>query len=396
MNRHEAVTDAATVAPRRPLVIAHVLYRFAVGGLENGVVNLINRLPAGHYRHIIICVSDHDPEFARRLQRQDVEIHDLHKPPGRGLSVWWRCYWLLRRLRPDLVHTRNLSALEAQLPAFLAGVPRRVHSEHGYDSFDPDGSNKTYQRLRRWLGKLVHRFIPLSRDLERYLRDRVGIPAHKLIQLYNGVDLARFDTALPAADRSSLKPGWDRETILFGTVGRLQAIKDQPTLIRAFARLREQRPIAAARLGLVLVGDGPLRGDCERLVQDLGIGDAVAFAGERGDVPTVMRTLNVFVLPSRAEGISNTILEAMACGLPVVATDVGGNGELVAAGETGLLVPPENPEALATAMARYLDDPLLSRRQGRAGRARVESRFSLETMLQAYDRVYQDPALGQG
>lgn len=385
MSTRPARTGSDTPAP----LLAHVLYRFAVGGLENGVVNLINRLPAERYRHVVICISDQDPDFARRLTRPDVAIHVLNKKPGQDPAVWWRLFKLLRRLKPELVHTRNLSALEGQLPAFLAGVPARVHSEHGYDVNDPDGTNKHYQLLRRALGLLVQRFIPLSRDLENYLSERVGIPRRKLSQLYNGVDCERYAPTAVPVPRAELLPALLPEARIFGSVGRLQAIKDPANLVRAFIRLHALRPDWRGRLGLVLVGEGPLRAECELLVKQAGLGAAVCFTGERRDIPALLRALDVFVLPSRAEGISNTILEAMACGLPVIATDVGGNAELLVEPDTGFLVPPGEPEALAAAMARHLDAPELGARQGAAGRARVLEKFSLPAMLAGYDRVYQ-------
>ncbi|MBI2381942.1 MAG: TIGR03088 family PEP-CTERM/XrtA system glycosyltransferase [Gammaproteobacteria bacterium] len=376
-------------AQDRPALVAHILYRFAVGGLENGVVNLINRLPAGNYRHAVICVTDHDPSFARRIQRADVAIHELHKKPGQDPAVWWRLFKLLRRLKPDLVHTRNLSAMEALLPAFLAGVPARVHSEHGYDLSDPDGSNKTYRRLRRLLSLLAQRIIPLSQDLERYLAERVGVPRRKLVQLYNGVDATRFHPEGERLPRAGLLPALPENAFLMGTVGRMQAIKDTGLLVEAFIRLHALRPDWRGRLGLVLAGDGPLRAGCEARIAEAGLADAACFAGERGDVPELMRSLDLFVLPSRAEGISNTILEAMACGLPVLATAVGGNAELVQDGVSGSLVPARDADALARAMAVYLDDTALAKRQGLRGRERIEERFSLDSMLNAYDRVYQ-------
>lgn len=396
MNAGTDLRSPVAARAGEPPLIAHVLYRFAVGGLENGVVNLINRLPRERYRHAIICVTDADPEFARRLTRDGVDIHCLHKRPGQDPAVWWRLFRLLRRLRPALVHTRNLSALEAQVPSFLAGVPARVHSEHGYDVSDPDGRKRRYQWLRRGLGVLVQRFIPLSRDLEAYLRDRVGIPARKLTQLYNGVDIERFSPDLKPVARGEVLPTLAADGLLFGTVGRHQAIKDPLNLLRAFVVLMQRFPQWRGRCGLVLVGDGPLRPEGERLIAQAGLADSVAFLGERRDVPALMCMLDVFVLPSRAEGISNTILEAMACALPVIATDVGGNAELLDAGHTGLLVAPGSPDALASAMGHYLAHPDDIRAHGQAGRVRVETHFSLPAMLAGYDSVYQSVLARQG
>lgn len=159
-----AVPCAAAAQPRdrRPL-IAHVIFRLAVGGLENGLVNLINRTP--QYRHAIVCMTDYTA-FHRRIEHDAVSLHALHKREGHDPGVFVRLWRLLRALKPDVVHTRNMSALEAQLPAWLAGVRGRVHGEHGRDMHDLDGSNRNYQWLRRAYRPLVHRYIPLSRDLK--------------------------------------------------------------------------------------------------------------------------------------------------------------------------------------------------------------------------------------
>ncbi|NQD35588.1 TIGR03088 family PEP-CTERM/XrtA system glycosyltransferase [Permianibacter sp. IMCC34836] len=360
----------------RPL-LAHVLFRFAVGGLENGVVNLINHLPTGRYRHVIICVTDHDPEFARRLQRSDVQIFELKKQPGLDLAVWWRLYKLLRQLQPDLIHTRNLSALEALLPSWLAGVPARLHSEHGRDVGDLDGRNKRYQMLRRWLLPLAQTVVALSQDLGGYLRDSVGIASDKVRVICNGVDCDRFTPA---------NTGQRDEVLRFISVGRLQDVKDPLNVLRAFAAIRQLRP--QQPMQLELVGDGPLLDACRQFVEALGLRDCVQLPGAASDVAQRLRHADVFLLGSRAEGISNTVLEAMASGLPVVATRVGGNAELVVDGETGFLVPAEQPEALAAALRRYVDDRALLGRHGVAARARAVAEFSLAGMMERYQALY--------
>jgi glycosyltransferase involved in cell wall biosynthesis len=169
----------------------------------------------------------------------------------------------------------------------------------------------------------------------------------------------------------------------------MQTVKAQPVLARAFVQALQQQPALRARLRLVLVGDGPLRAECEAVLQQAGVADLAWFAGERGDVPDVMRGLDCFVLPSLAEGISNTILEAMASGLPVLATAVGANAELVLPGVTGWLVPPGEAGALAEGLVRLAQDAPAAAALGRAGRQRVEQRFSLGSMVAAYESVYQ-------
>ena len=159
-------------------------------------------------------------------------------------------------------------------------------------------------------------------------------------------------------------------------------------MVRAFAIARQQGA-SAQKLRLLIAGEGPLRGAVEDEVRTHGLEDWVTLLGERSDVPTVMRGLDVFVLPSRSEGISNTILEAMATGLPVIATNVGGSHELIAPGETGALVAAEDPQSMAHEMLRYVADVALRRSHGSAGRLRVESQFSLNGMVKSYTHLYE-------
>jgi sugar transferase (PEP-CTERM/EpsH1 system associated) len=302
----------------------------------------------------------------------------------------WKLWRIFRELRPAMVHSRNLAALEAQLPAWLAGVPCRIHGEHGRDVFDLDGTSRKYRWIRRLYQPLVHRYVPLSQELGNYLSNRVGVAKSKLRLICNGVDVERFRPGETKIRETVLPSGFaDQDSLLIGSVGRLEAVKDQLTLVRAFNELCLLRP-DDNRLRLVLIGDGSLRDKVEELVAKAGIQDRVWLAGNREDVPQLLSALDVFVLPSLAEGISNTILEAMACGLPVVATRVGGNGELVREGETGFLVPRADPQAMAAALLNYVDYAALRAAHGAAARTRVEGSFSIDRMVSRYLEVYDE------
>ena len=368
-------------------MIAHVIYRLDVGGLENGLVNLINRMPAERFRHAVICLTGYS-EFRRRIRRADVPVFALDKPDGNSLVTHIKLWQVLRRLRPDIVHTRNLAALEGTLAALLAGVPVRIHGEHGRDVGDLDGSNRTRQRLRRLFKPMVHQYIALSKDLERYLYEKIDVPNTKVTQLYNGVDAELFHPAV--GEREALPvPGFaPPEAFVIGSVGRMKAVKDQLTLARAFVALVRMMPAAQRRVRLVLVGDGPLRDQVASVLNEGGVAHLAWLAGERDDVPQLMRAFDLFVLPSLAEGISNTILEAMATGLPVIATAVGGNPELVDEGRTGTLVPHSDPETMAREMLRYYDNPTECKTHGRMARERIERSFSISTMVNSYVGLY--------
>ena len=367
----------------RPL-IAHIIHKLDYGGLENGVVNLINRMPHSEWRHCIICMTDYT-EFSKRIQRPDVELIALHKPEGKAWSTYLQLWRVLRQLRPDIVHTRNLAALEGQVPAFFAGIHGRVHSEHGWDVGDLNGSNRKHRLLRRLIRTFVQQYIALSQDIERYLRDSIGVPRKRLAQIYNGVDDSCF---APQGDVAAAP--WEAEDMfVFGTVGRVQAVKDQLTLVRAFAALLERFPQAREHARLLIVGDGPLLPQLRQEVAQAGLTDLVWLPGSRDDIPALMRVMDVFVLPSLSEGISNTILEAMACSLPVIASRVGGNPELIDAGQTGALVPVANVTQLADVMAGYWQQPTMASRQGQIARKTIESRFSMQRMVDQYVAVYR-------
>ncbi len=370
----------------RPLVL-HVMHRFDTGGLENGVVNLINHMPAQAYRHAVLALTEVS-DFRQRIERSDVDFISLHKPPGQGVWQYLKLYQLFRQLRPQIVHSRNLAALEVQAPAWAAGVPVRIHGEHGRDMSDLDGANLTYQRVRRLYKPFVHHYMALSRDLNAYLVGKVRVAHNTITQVYNGVDTARFQPAAQGPLPISGCPFNPARHWLVGTVGRMQPVKDQVMLAHAFVQALTQAPQLHARLRLVMVGDGPLRAQAQAVLASAGMARLAWLPGERDDVADVLRGLHAFALPSRAEGICNSVLEAMASALPVVATAVGGNPLLVHPGFTGILVPPRAPELMAAAIADYCRIPEMGARHGARARSQVIARHSLPEMARNYLAVY--------
>jgi sugar transferase (PEP-CTERM/EpsH1 system associated) len=355
--------------------------------LENGVVNLVNGLPPDRFRHAVVALTE-IARFRERIRRDDVEFVALHKPPGQGVWCFARMRRILRALRPAIVHTRNLAALEMTVPAAWAGVPIRIHGEHGWDVNDPDGRSTRYRVVRRMYRPFVHHYVALSRHLARYLSEHVGIAPARIAQIYNGVDTDRFHP--PTQGRASIdgSPFPSPDAWIVGSVGRLQAVKNPALLARAFIRALELAPDARAHMRLVMVGDGPLAAQAAEVLRQGRADDIAWLAGDRTDVPDVMRGLDAFVLPSLAEGVSNTILEAMATGLPVVATDVGGNGELLVDGGTGRLVPSNDVDAMAHAILDAFRNRPAARERGQRARDEVVRRYSLDSMLAAYASLY--------
>lgn len=372
---------------RKP-VVAHVIYRLGVGGLENGLVNLINHMPGDRVRHVIICITDYT-SFAKRIQGdRDVDIIAMHKKPGKDFGFYFRLWRVFLKLKPDIVHTRNLGALDAVVPALFAGVKLRVQGEHGRDMSDISGTRSKYLMLRKLLNPFVSRYIALSQDLQSWLTDVVGVSPRKISQIYNGVDCSRFNRTQPVPELLAQSQG----EFVIGTVGRLQAEKNQALLLHAFARLLQLIPDQRQRVRLVLVGDGPDRQKLEQLLTQLDIHDRVILAGTTDNVAGYLAGFDLFALSSLIEGVSNTILEAMCMELAVVATDVGGNPELVVSGQTGTLVASDDSDAFAQAMLAYYNDQNLCKTHGQNAKHRVLTQFSMTAMVNNYLKIYEGNA----
>ena len=378
----------------RPLVV-HIIYALSTGGLENGLVNIINRSPEDRFRHVVICLTTADA-FEQRITARDVSVMQLHKRPGFDLDCYRRLRRILRDLHPDIIHSRNLAALEAQLCGVGLGGAKRVHGEHGREINDIHGRNWKYLLFRRFMRLFVHRYIAVSRDLERWLVSMVGVRAEKVRQIYNGVDHTQF-TPQSVKPLALLPAQWRNldGIVVAGTVGRLTPVKDQQLLLHAIAQMRREQADIAERLRLIIVGDGPLFPVLAQLIEKLALQDVVWLAGDRQDVSALLGTMDFFVLPSLGEGISNTVLEAMASGLPVIASAVGGNVELVEDGVNGRLFPVGDCRALVDAMVALTRDGAARARQGENARRKVCRHFDWDSTVNAYLRVY-DELLGRG
>ena len=367
----------------------HVVQSLEVGGLENGVVNLLNRLNGESFEHVICCLS-RSGRLAERIRAKNVDIVEVGLRTDRLRFPVLTLRKHIRKFAPDILHTRGWSTVDAIFAGALAGVPRIVHGEHGREASDPEGRNRKRNLIRRALSPLVDQFITVSEDLRDWLINDVGIPALKVATIHNGVDTERFAPERKKQDvsgaRNALRASLDVpiDAILIGAVGRLDPVKDHRALIQAFA------PLSHADLParLVIVGEGPMRTVLEAEISALRLTERVRLLGERQDIPELLKTLDIFVLPSMAEGISNTLLEAMASGLPVIATRVGGNPELVEHGKNGWLVRTGDTSELTQALKTYVADAALRRLHGSCGRQRAEQYFSLDRMAAGYAEIY--------
>lgn len=367
--------------------VMHVLDRLGLAGTEYGVIKVVNALDPQRFEPSLCCLRVAYPH-ARALLRPDIAVHELRRQPGRDYLLVLRLARLLRRERVQVVHSHNWSTLfYTAVAAMLAGTPVRIHGEHGREAEQPPGGWRR-RAAQRWLGRWFHHLTAVSRDIARDLTANWGINPQRITFVPNGVDLGRFGAADRAAEiRREL--GVDASAPLIGSIGGFRPVKDHATLLRAFALVLERHPDAR----LLLAGSDSEESVAPRLKQQLaewGIPThSVLFVGKRQDVPDLLSAMDVYVNSSVYEGMSNTILEAMASRRPVVATAVGGSPDLVVDGVTGWLVPPRDPSALGARVGSLLEDPDGARAMGLQGRARVEERHRYGAMVDAYATLYE-------
>lgn len=372
--------------PQRHIV--HLLYRFAAGGLENVVVQLVNGLDHSKFRHTVVALTTVDADFASRILRKDVQFIALNKAPGQPFKMYPAIYRLLRKLQPDVFHSCNLAALEFAPVAAAAGVPLRIHAEHGWDVADPDGSNRKYQLLRKVYQRFVHRFVVVSKQLQDYLLLRIGVPAARVQLIPNGVDTRIFR---PRVEQDKVPEGFPfnrTKHFVIGTVGRLERIKNQALLASAFVALVQAKPAGAESLRLAIVGAGPLAEEVRQILRDADLEERLWLPGVRSDVADVLRSLDCFVLPSLSEGTSCTLQEAMACGVTLLATDVGGNRQVLADGTLGTLVPSQNVRSMKDALEQIWLNSNSLYLSPSDGPAYVQRNFALDSILSRYQALF--------
>ena len=359
--------------------VLQVVWSLEVGGMERVVIHLARGLPDQGFAAELVTLAGADSPMGQSL---DGLVHwELSKRPGLDLGLARSLASLVRRTGAALLHAHNtLSLLYAVLASLMTRTPV-VGTLHGANFEGPP----RHRQLRRWLSRRCASVTCVSRDALEAARDQDRIDPRRLRLVYNGIDTDQVKAALGQREAARAELGLEPDAGVIISVGRLSHEKDYATLLAALTEPAwGQRPPV-----LLLVGDGPERGALEARAQELGLGERARFLGERDDVPRLLAASDAFTLSSLSEGVSMALLEAMAAGLPVAATRVGGTPEVVLPGQTGLLVPPQDPQALAKALGGLLSDPELARRMGSAGAARVEEHFSLAAMSRAYAELFR-------
>lgn len=360
------------------MAVTHVVQNLAIGGLERVVLNLAVHADRGRFHPDIVCLGPGGP-LVEQARDAGVAVSVMGKAagfrPGAVLALARR----FRKRGVDVIHCHNAAPLVyGALAARLSGAAV-VYTAHGMKT---SGARQPV-KLDRF--GLVDEFVTVSDDARRIAIETAGADPARVRTIVNGVDTRAYRCAEPKERAHTLNTlGLREDAFVFGIVARLSPAKDHANLLRAFAGLAA----VDTRVRLVVVGDGELRADLLQLVRELGVKDRVVLTGSREDIATLLGAFDCFVLSSYTEGLAMTLLEAMAAELPLVATRVGGNAEVVVDGETGIVVPARDTARLSEAMQWMSTHPAEARAMGARGRERAQARFSVEAMVSAYQDAY--------
>lgn len=366
----------------KKIKVMHILLSLEYGGAEKVVVNLIKKLK-GEKFDFSICVLDRIGALKDELD-SDVKVICMNRKNGLDFALPIRLAKVIRMMGPDVIHMHNPSALlYGAIAGKLAGAFHMMVTQHGSISAE----SRKMQFATRQLSRVIDKNIPVSIDIEKYIRDHFCINKDKIETIINGIDghIYRSDAVKGIAKRKQFRA---EDKVVIGHVARLSPEKDQKNLLKAFSMVVKE----IDNVRLFIVGDGPLRNDLESLAKELNISDKVVFAGFQGDIPALLNMFDLFVLSSIREGTSLTLIEAMAAGLPIVATDIGGNPNVVSDKNTGLLVPAQDPDKLAEAIICLCRNPKMREEMGKAGRKRMEENFNLGRTADRYAELYTELA----
>jgi glycosyltransferase involved in cell wall biosynthesis len=355
--------------------------------LERVVADIVRYSDPSRFDHHILCI-----DYLGHIGEQLADCATLHVArPMTRLSIVHPGGLIrtIREIAPDVVHSHSGVWFKVSMAARRAGVPRIIHTEHGRSRPDPL-SHRVFDGVGARRTDVV---VAVSNDLATELRERLYVPASRVVVVPNGIDANHFR---PRVDSGAIRRelGIAGDAPIIGSIGRLYPVKGYDIVLRGFAHFVRDWT-GSVRPVLVLVGDGWLREELERLATELGIATDVRFTGWRDDTRDLLAMFSIFTLGSRSEGTSMSLLEAMSSGTYSVVTNVGGNAAVLGDKLSHWLVPPENPEALATRWRDALVDDAGRRRDVAAARSRVVEHFTTDVMIRAYEALYRDGVLSR-
>jgi len=356
--------------------ILHIVLGLQIGGLEKFVLDLVASY-SSDFLPVVVCLEKKG-ELGEQFSR--LQIIELSKSPGLSIGIVKQLVSLIKLYNIDIIHTHNPSPhFYGSLAGLLTGRPV-IHTKHGRNY--PTEKKKVL--LNRVSSRLTTKVVAVSNDAADVCLEVERIPPSKVVVILNGINTTIFSPFDAGTNKKSLP-------IRIGIVARLAPEKDHQTLLQAIKIMAT----ADVMFHLDIIGDGVLRSKLEKTVAEFGISSHVSFLGMKHDVHYLLKNLDVFVLSSTTEGISLTLLEAMATGLPVVATNVGGNPEVVIDGVTGYIVPAQAPLEMAEKLLLLLNDCSMRRQMGARGRERVVERFSIAETTRHYEELYRSVLSGR-
>lgn len=378
-----------TQGDSRPIKVMQLALSLTIGGTEKLVYDIVRRVDKQTVAPIICCLDEFG-HFGERLQAEGFQVYTLSRTPGIDWQMIPKLAHIIEQEQVDVIHAQQyspffyavLSVLYYRI-ALRKPAPKLLYTEHGI--FYPYRRKFKHVLLNPILCQFADEIVAISKSLKANMVKYENFPERRIEVVYNGIELDRFAhvSVDSAAKRASL--GLPPQAQVIGIVARLNQVKNHPMLLRAFKRIMAQQPDAY----LLIIGDGPEEAKLKALAESLQVTDRAWFLGPRSDVAELLQILDVYALSSFSEGTSVSILEAMASGLPVVTTRVGGNPEVVREPETAFLVESDNDEQMAAKLLELLRDPALRGKMGQAGKARAYAEFAQEKMVSAYTAMYQ-------
>ncbi len=361
--------------------IAHITFNMEIGGAEQVICNLIEHTDPSKYEVSILCLEQPVGAFGKHLQKKGYQVTAFSRNPGLDFSLIKNIRDHIRLHNTDVLHCHQYTPYFYGIMSAAFTRCRVIFTEHG--RFYPDIRKLKRVLLNPLLSLFTHGITAISAATRDALVRFENFPKHKIKVVYNGIDDARY--LLPPDSSLKVSLGIPENAYILGTVARLDPIKNQRMMIKALNIVRQNYP----ETFLIIVGDGPERGSLKQLVEKLRLSSHVLFTGFREDTHFFYKIMDIFLLTSFSEGTAMTLLEAMATGLPCIATDVGGNPEIVNDRETGFLIPSDEENTLAEKISQLFSDKEQMKKMGKAGRRRFEENFTVEKMVRSYQAMYE-------
>jgi sugar transferase (PEP-CTERM/EpsH1 system associated) len=366
------------------ITVGHVIYAFQDGGMERGLLNLINYGDRDRFQHIILCLTEAGA-FAKLLASPSCTVIELHKKEGNDWRLPWRIAQVARQHMIDILHARGWPAMvETIIGGWLAGVSATMYTFHGKTFNELQGVNFQRRWVQRIMIRSFNRVMTLNGSMRADLSAECLLPEAFIQIIANGVDL---DIFCPQQKRQSLRAGFNlpKDRLIVGNVARLDPVKNHEVILRALCRINK-----AIRPFFLLVGDGGHRIALQRQIHKLGLDSDVCLFGYSNRISELLNCMDFYVQSSLYEGFSNTVLEALACGLPILATKVGGTTDILTENEEGFFFQPTDDKMLASLFVRLLQDQELRCVLGEQARRRAAQYFPVQSMVHKYEAVYRD------